>query len=60
MTICSSLAQGLLVILRMTFDYLRIILGTVGCYVVRKVTLSRLWGPVLFIIPFDLERGWSV
>ena len=54
------LDQGLLVTLRMILDYLRIMLSAVGCYVVREVTLFRSWGPVLFVFPFDLGRGWSV
>ena len=43
--------------LRMILDYLRILLSAVRCYVVRVVTLSRSWGPVLFVFPFDLGRG---
>ena len=49
-----------LVTLRMILDYLRIMLSAAGCYVVQEVTLSRSWGPVLFVFPFDLWRGWSV
>ena len=33
---------------------------SIGCYVVQEVTLSRSWGPVLFVSSFDLGRGWSV
>ena len=54
------LTQGLLVTSRMILDHSRVMLSAVGCYVVRKVTLSRSWGPVFFVFPFDLERGWSV
>ena len=58
--ICGLLTQGLLFTLRMILDYLRIMLSAVGCYVLREVTLSRSWGPVLFVFPFDLGRGWSM
>ena len=43
-----------------THDPRLLMLSAVGCYVVREVTLSRSWGPVLFVYPFDLGRGWSV
>ena len=36
----------------MILDPSRIMLSAVGCYVVREVTLSRSWGPVLFVFPF--------
>ena len=49
-----------LVTSRMILDYWRIMLGAAGCYVVQEVTLSRSWGPVLFVFPFDLDREWSV
>ena len=49
-----------MVTLRMILDYLRIMLSVVACYVVQEVTLSRSWGPVLFVSPFDLGRGGSV
>ena len=59
-TICGFLTQGLLVTLRIILDYLRIMLSAVECYEVREVTLSRPWGPVLFVFPIDLGRGGSV
>ena len=36
------------------------VLSAAGCYVVREVTLSGSWGPVLFVFPFDLGRWWYV
>ena len=56
-TICGFLTQGQLITSRMILDHSRIMLNAVGCYVVREVTRS--WGPVLFVFPFDLGRGWS-
>ena len=44
---------------RMILDHSRTMLNAAGCYVVREVTLSRSWGPVFFVFPFDLRRGWS-